>query len=169
MNKLASPKTNLHQVLPSEFDLNQILVALNEGRLFIQPKTKSEAELREEGIQKILQYVCQIDDCASDHYRQHIQQLWHDILCDERLQPLFFLGRYRTSRGQVNWYRVNVFICLLREWNVYQHDRYTGVDLHLRCERTDKRNTHYTCMNRYLLEHRDMVLVKRLIQAFSEK
>lgn len=160
-------KQNSNLVRVTDFDLLALQQAFAEGRLFIQPKQKSEAELREEGIRQILQYVRQIDDCASVQYRQHIQQLWQDILRSS-LSDLFFLSRYSTSRGQVNWYRVTAFVCVLRESDVYRKQDFTAVDLHLRLEQSQKRNNRYTGMSRYLPEHRDIITLKRLLMQFNQ-
>lgn len=158
--------SNLSKVAPDDFDIALLRKAAREGRLFILPTQKSEAELREEGIRQILQYVCQIDDCASDNYRQHIQQLWQDIL-HSSLADLFFFSRYSSSRGKPNWYRVTAFVCVLRESDVYRKQDFTAVDLHLRLEQTQKRNNRYTGMSRYLPEHRDIITLKRLLMQFK--
>ena len=81
----------------------------------------------------------------------------------EKLTDHFFYHRYASSRGKVNWYRVNVVICLLREMGVYR-DEFTVVELHCRCERSAKRNAHYTGMGRYLLERSEIVTLKNLVK-----
>lgn len=149
------------------FDIEALRQAFNEGRLYVQPRQENPEELRERGIHSILEYVSRIDDCTSSIYRTHIRAIWTALLTDETFSPLFFFSRYASNRGEVNWYRVNVLICLLREHDVYQSKLYTGVSLHLRCERAARRNTHYTCMNRYLLEHHDMVIFKRILHHFE--
>ena len=132
-----------------DFNIDNLKKAFLEGRLYIQslPPEKS----REAGIQAILRYVSRIDACASDAYRSSIHTLWEQILCSPELGDLFFLNRYSNSRGEPNWYRVNVVMAVLLENNIYKRDAYTAVQLHLMMEQSEKRNSHYTGMNRYLL------------------
>lgn len=161
-------KQNLNFEQVKSFDLLALQKAFEEGRLYIVPSAPSESVMRQEGIRKIMEYVSRIDECASTSYTSHIRDIWQALLSDPTFSPLFFLTRYQASRGKVNWYRVNVLICLMREYNIYQYDRYTGLDLHLRCERATSRNTHYTCMNRYQLERQEMKVFRRILQQFNE-
>lgn len=155
-------KQNFEQVIT--FDLQAIQKAFHEGRLYIQPSAPTEAEVRAEGIRQILQYVSRIDACASEHYHNHIHQLWVELL-HSQLTELFFFSRYSVNRGLPNWYRVTVIVCLLLECGVYDRQKFTAVQLHLMLEQTDKRNGRYTGMNRYLLEHHDLMEAKRIIEA----
>lgn len=142
-----------------DFNIDNLKKAFLEGRLYIQSSTPKKS--REAGIQAILRYVSRIDACASDAYRSSIHTLWEQILCSPELGDLFFLNRYSNSRGEPNWYRVNVVMAVLLENNIYKRDAYTAVQLHLMMEQSEKRNSHYTGMNRYLLE-RDQI--KLLLQ-----
>ena len=142
-----------------DFNIDNLKKAFLEGRLYIQSSTPKKS--REAGIQAILRYVSRIDACASDAYRSSIHTLWEQILCSPELGDLFFLNRYSNSRGEPNWFRVNVVMAVLLENNIYKRDAYTAVQLHLMMEQSEKRNSHYTGMNRYLLE-RDQI--KLLLQ-----
>ncbi len=142
-----------------DFNIDNLKKAFLEGRLYIQSSTPEKS--REAGIQAILRYVSRIDACASDAYRSSIHTLWEQILCSPELGDLFFLNRYSNSRGEPNWYRVNVVMAVLLENNIYKRNAYTAVQLHLMMEQSEKRNSHYTGMNRYLLE-RDQI--KLLLQ-----
>lgn len=149
------------------FDLNLLRQAFAEGRLFIIPREESAQELRERGIHSILNYVSRIDDCTSSDYRPHIRDIWEQTLHDETLGELFFYTRYSHNRGEVNWYRVTVMVCLLREWNVYS-SQYSGSDLHCILEGTKKRNGRYTGMNRYLFDGRYFGLIRKKLQKIQQ-
>lgn len=162
---MASKTLNFRQVAIDNFDINSLRQATLEGRLFIsQAEGAPDAQSRRtEGIRLILKYVSRIDSCASPQYASCIRQLWNCILHSEELGELFFYQRYRSTRGEVNWYRVNAVICLLRDMGVYREE-FTGVELHCRCERSAKRNAHYTGMSRYLLERSEIVKLKNLLK-----
>lgn len=160
-------KQKFNFILVEEFDLVAIRLAFSQGRLFIQPAALSAAEIREEGIQSILRYVSRIDDCTSSVYRVHIGEIWEQILRDPILGELFFYVRYTRNRGEVNWYRVTVVVCLLREWQVYRDD-FTATDLHCMLEGTTRRNSRYTGMSRYLLEGKYFGLIRQKLHNFQQ-
>ena len=149
----------------SSFDIHALKQAFQDGRLYIRPKAveKSEETIREEGIHSILQYVSHIDECTSEKYQSIIHQLWEQILHSPELEDLFFLNRYKNTRGQPNWYRVNVVMVFLLEQNVYCRDTYTAMELHMKMEQTDKRTKFYTGMGRYLLENKERSILKKML------
>ena len=149
----------------SSFDIHALKQAFQDGRLYIRPKAveKSEETIREEGIHSILQYVSHIDECTSEKYQSTIHQLWEQILHSPELEDLFFLNRYKNTRGQPNWYRVNVVMAFLLEQNVYCKNTYTAMELHMKMEQTDKRTKFYTGMGRYLLENKERSILKKML------
>ena len=149
----------------SSFDIHALKQAFQEGRLYIKQTTeeKTETTIREEGIRSILQYVSHIDECVSEKYLSNIHQLWNRILHSSELEDLFFLNRYKNTRGQPNWYRVNVVMVFLLEQNVYCRDTYTAMELHMKMEQTDKRTKFYTGMGRYLLENKERSILKKML------
>jgi hypothetical protein len=149
----------------SSFDIHALKQAFLEGRLYIRLKAveKSEETIREEGIHSILQYVSHIDECTSEKYQSTIHQLWEQILHSPELEDLFFLNRYKNTRGQPNWYRVNVVMAFLLEQNVYCKNTYTAMELHMKMEQTDKRTKFYTGMGRYLLENKERSILKKML------
>ena len=149
----------------SSFDIHALKQAFQEGRLYIKQTTeeKTETTIREESIRSILQYVSHIDECVSEKYLSNIHQLWEQILHSPELEDLFFLNRYKNTRGQPNWYRVNVVMVFLLEQNVYCRDTYTAMELHMKMEQTDKRTKFYTGMGRYLLENKERSILKKML------
>lgn len=162
MNKLISPNVNLHKVLPDEFDLDQILVAFREGRLYIKPVERSGEEILEDGIAQILRYVSHIDACVSQEHHAHMRSLWNSVLRDETLQPLCFMTKGKR-KGKPNWYRITSIVSLLREWNIYRKRDFTAVDLHLLLEGISKRNAIYESSTHYYLEHREMQILRKIL------
>lgn len=159
-------KKSTEKLIPvKEFDVEKIHEAFREGRLFILPANlaPTEESIRKEGIRAILQYVSRIDGCASEKYLPNIHRLWEQILHSTELGHLFFLSRYNSNRNLPNWYRVNAVVTTLLNLNVYRKDLYTGVQLHLMMEQSEKRNNHYTGMNRYLLEKKEYSILKKML------
>lgn len=111
-------KLNLKAVSPEDFDAKSLRRAAREGRLFIA-LPDIEPKSAEDAIDEILSYVGRISQYATT---LRIGDIWEAILHDEALSPLFFLTRYSSTRGQINWYRVAAVVCLLREKGIYQKD-----------------------------------------------
>ena len=111
-------KLNLKAVSPEDFDAKSLRRAAREGRLFIA-LPDIEPKSAEDAIDEILSYVGRISQYATT---LRIGNIWEAILHDEALSPLFFLTRYSSTRGQINWYRVAAVVCLLREKGIYQKD-----------------------------------------------
>ena len=149
----------------SSFDIHTLKEAFLEGRLYIKQTTeeKTETNIREEGICSILHYVSPIDECVSAKYLSNIRHHWEQILHSPELEDLFFLNRYKNTRGQPNWYRVNVVMAFLLEQNVYCKNTYTAMELHMKMEQTDKRTKFYTGMGRYLLENKERSILKKML------
>ena len=154
------------QVTIDDFDINSLRQAALEGRLFINQAEGAQhaPSQRTEGIRLILKYVSRIDSCASSQYASCISQLWDCILHSEELGELFFYQRYRSTRGEVNWYRVNAVVTTMLEMDVYRRQDFTAVQLHLMMEQTTHRTNHYTGMSRYLLERSEIVKLKNLVK-----
>ena len=149
-----------------EFDMDLIRQAIAEGRVYIAPKQESAEDLREKGIQAILDYVSRIDDYTSSQYRSCIRDIWSEILHDETLGGLFFFNRYARQRGRVNWYQVTALVGFMRERGVYSHD-HTLSDLHCTLEGTTQRTKYYIGMSRYLLEGESCKRVRKVLQKYQ--
>lgn len=161
-------KSKLVQVRPSDFNVTLLKQAMYEGRLFIATLQTSKEEIREKGIRQILQYVSRIDVCASPECRTFIHLLWDTLLRSPELGDLFFFSRYSQNRGLPNFYRVNAICFILLEMGIYRRD-FTAVDLHLRLEQTQKRNTHYTGSSKYYPEHKEIVKIKAILKELYAK
>ena len=145
-----------------DFNIDKLRDAFVEGRLYIQSTTAEKS--REAGIQAMLRYVSRIDACASEAYQSTIHTLWEKILRSPELGNLFFLERYKNSRGQPNWYRVNATVMALLEHNVYRQDTYTAIQLHLKMEQSTKLTNHYSGMGRYLLNRKELAILLQIIR-----
>ena len=157
-------KQKYEMVQVEDFNIDTLREAFLQGRLYIQTVTTFQKDHQEENIQAILQYVARIDRCASKTYQSIINQLWEHLLRSPQLSHLFFFNRYNNSRGQPNWYRVNATVMVLLEHNVYRRDTYTAIQLHMLMEQTTKRTNHYSGMNRYLLDRKDIATLLQMLK-----
>ena len=150
-------KQQLRKVRPEDFDADALLRAAREGRLFIAPAVEKHP------LTEVLDYVERIREYATN---PHVREIWEAILSHEQLAPLFYLDRYASKRGQINWYRVTAVVCLLQEKGVYRQD-IAAVQLHLCLERASKRNGRYTGSNKYSPAKAEILIVRQIVKNFS--
>lgn len=146
-----------------DFDAKSLRRAAREGRLFIalpddEPKSADSA------INEILTHVGRISEYATT---PKVGDIWQAILHDADLSPLFFLTRYRNTRGKINWYRVMVVVCLLREKGIYQKD-ISGKELCRCMEGATQFRKHYSGMGRYQLDFRQIRLLYGILDKNEE-
>ena len=154
---------NLMAVSLEDFDAKSLRRAAREGRLFIalpddEPKSADSA------INEILTHVGRISEYATT---PKVGDIWQAILHDADLSPLFFLTRYSSTRGQINWYRVAAVVCLLREKGIYQKD-ISGKELCRCMEGATQCPKHYSGMGPYLLDVDQMRLVREILDKNRE-
>ena len=156
-------KLNLKAVSLEDFDAKSLRRAAREGRLFIA-LPDIEPKSAEDAIDEILSYVGRISQYATT---LRIGDIWDAILHDEALSPLFFLTRYSSTRGQINWYRVAAVVCLLREKGIYHKD--ISCKELCRCmEGATQFRKHYSGMGPYLLDVNQMGLVREILDKNRE-
>ena len=154
---------NLMAVSLEDFDAKSLRRAAREGRLFIalpddEPKSADSA------INEILTHVGRISEYATT---LKVGDIWQAILHDADLSPLFFLTRYSSTRGQINWYRVAAVVCLLREKGIYQKD-ISGKELCRCMEGATQCPKHYSGMGPYQLDVDQMRLVREILDKNRE-
>lgn len=137
------------RVSPKDFNYSDLRLAAIEGRLFVKPRVLTDDQLREQGIQSILEYVGRIRGCASAAYHDTIDDIWRRMLCDSTTSHLFFFERNVKQRGKPNFYRVNAVVFVLRERGVYRKEEFSATDLHCLLEESPKRTNVYMGANKY--------------------
>lgn len=142
-------KKNLIQVGLSDFHYPELLLAAEEGRLYVQPREITPEQMREDSILAILRYVSRINDCASSAYEGRIAECWERVLRNPLLTNLFFYTHKMRQRNTPNYARVNAVVFLLREKNIYRCDDFTNSALHCLLEDTTKRTNTYMAANSY--------------------
>ncbi len=123
-----------------------------------------EPKSADSAINEILTHVGRISEYATT---PKVGDIWQAILHDADLSPLFFLTRYSSTRGQINWYRVAAVVCLLREKGIYQKD-ISGKELCRCMEGATQCPKHYSGMGPYLLDVVQMGLVREILDKNRE-
>ena len=150
----------LKQVRPEDFDVELLLAAAREGRLYVDESRKTVS--KEEVIDKVRAYIERIRDFVTPGFRSSVDELWDNILaCDEYVVFLTPSNKARMCRD-FNKYNVMRIIGVLREKGVYEY--YNDLLFNARLEKTDK-DTPYRKYLSMGLEQRSLLIKIRGIVA----
>ena len=111
-------KKNFRQVRPEDFDVEALLAAAREGRLYVDEK---EVEVsREQLVNEVRAYVERIKAFVTCRFRSSVDEMWKEILlCDEFVEFLTPGKKVRKCKG-FDKYNVMRIIGVLREKGVYE-------------------------------------------------
>ena len=155
----------LAKVRPEDFDVEMLLAAAREGRLFLEEKSESAEETLARCRQEALAYVKPIEAFASDEWAPYIYKVWEAIVCEDAFATNLVIKKGRM-RGQLNRYFITAIVVIMRESGLYQRE-VPAVKLHVLMEKTEVKNIVYTSSSHYFPIFSQRKLLFRLI--FDQK
>ena len=115
---LGKMKKNFRQVSPEDFDVEKLLAAAREGRLYVEEHEKGVSE--EEIKKEVRAYVARVKAFVTKDFRKSADALWEQLLaCDELFELMKPSPKARLCRT-FNKYNVVSMIGVLREKGVYE-------------------------------------------------
>ncbi len=108
----------LKQVRPEDFDVEALMEAAREGRLYVDEKKKTVN--KEQVKRDVRAYVARISQLVTRRYRSTIDELWDEILNDDDFMELLLPGNKAKKCRGFNKYNVMRIIGILREKDVYE-------------------------------------------------
>jgi hypothetical protein len=150
----------LKQVRPEDFDVEALLAAAREGRLYVDENKKEISW--DVIIKEVRTYVGRIETLVTKEFSSSIDDLWEQILTTEDFQVLLTPSCKARKCKEFNKYGVMRIIGVLREKGVYGY--YNDSKYNALLEQTDK-DTPY---RKYLgmgFEQRHLLLEIRKIVA----
>lgn len=150
----------LRRVSPEDFDVNALIAAAREGRLYVDDSCERVGE--DIVINNVRAYVRRINQMVTPQFRTRIDDVWNDILACEGFVKLLTPGSKTKKCREFDKYNLMRIIGVLREKDVYE--RYSDLKYNALLEQTDK-DTPY---RRYLgmgLEQRGLIVKIREIVA----
>ena len=148
------------QVRPEDFDVELLMAAAREGRLYID-ETRKEVS-KSEVIIEVRAYVQRIKVFVTKGFSQSIDDLWEQILANDDFVAFLTPGSKAKKCRMFDKYNVMRIIGVLREKDVYE--RYSDLKYNALLEQTDKDSPY----RKYLgmgLEQRDLLVKLRQIVA----
>ena len=112
-------KKNLKLVRPEDFDVELLMAAAREGRLYIDENISSVS--REKIIEDVRAYVARIKILTTPKYSSSVDELWEDIFKSDELIDLLMPKPKARKCRDFDKYNVMRIIGVLREYGVYEH------------------------------------------------
>ena len=153
-------KKSLKQVHPEDFDVELLMAAAREGRLYVDESKKVVS--RDIVIKEVRAYIGRIKVLVTKEFRSSIDDLWEQILSIEEFVVFLTPSSKAKKCREFNKYSVMRIICVLREKGVYEDfndSKYNSI-----LEQTD-RDTPYRKYLSIGLEQRHLVVKLRQIVA----
>ena len=79
-------KKSLKQVRPEDFDVELLLAAAREGRLYVDEEKREVS--KEEVMKEVRAYVARIRPLVTRHYSSLIEELWEEIFQSDVLMDV---------------------------------------------------------------------------------
>jgi hypothetical protein len=146
----------MKQVRPEDFDVEALMAAAREGRLYIDA-SKNEVS-KEQIIIKVRAYVGRIKVFATPKCFSSVDELWERILaCDEFVLFLTPSNKAKICRD-FDKYNLMRIIGVLREKGVYE--QYSDYKFHKLLEQTEKDSPYRKYIGKGIENEQHALLVK---------
>lgn len=149
--------SNLKRLSLKEFDAALLEKLTIEGRVYVCLPREIDKDAH---TQEILDYVEAIRDCASEPWRDEIDDLWQQILDYDCLADYLTMKR-GAQAGHMNRYAVTLLVCRMQSCGIYRQDM-TMHALHLKLEGATRKNKYYTSCGNFPLSSEAKGVLKKL-------
>ena len=156
-------KQHFKQVRPEDFDVELLLAAAREGRLYVDEARKEVS--RETIIIEVRAYVQRIKVFVTKQYRSSIDDLWEQILASDDFVT-FLTPSCKAKKCKVfDKYNVMRIIGVLREKDVYEH--YSDLKYNALLEQTDKDSPYRKYLGMGLEQRHLLVKLRQIVAQFQ--
>ena len=153
----------LKQVSPDGFDVEALLAAAREGRLFVDEGKKivSKAQV----VKDVRAYVKRINVFATKDYRSIIDELWEQVLSTEELVNYLMPKPKARLCREFDKYNVVRIIGVLREKGVYEYYSDRKYDALLEPDGKESPYRRYIGMG--IEEHALLVKIRKIVEQYQ--
>ena len=152
----------LKEVRPEDFDVQVLMAAAREGRLFISDDTQNCD--KEQTLREVRAYVERAKAFVTPQYQDTVEDIWEEIFAVDDFIEMLMPGSKSRKCKTFDKYNVMRLIGVLREKGVYEQrsDRKFMSLL----EQTDK-DSSYRCYLGMGLERRQLLLkIRQIVDNF---
>ena len=156
-------RKTLKQVRPEDFDVEALMAAAREGRLYID-ESKKEVN-KELVIIEVRAYVARIKVFVTPKFCPLVDGLWEEIFrCDILMEILIPKPRARKFKD-FDKYGVMRIVGVLREKGIYEQRSDPQYDALL--EEQGKDSPYRRYLSQGLEKHRQLEALRRIVEQFS--
>ena len=153
----------LKQVRPEDFEVEALLAAAREGRLYVDEKKKEVS--RDIVIKEVRAYVERIRTLVTKEFSSSVDELWEQILSiDDFVEFLTPSSKARKCK-EFNKYGVMRIIGVLREKGVYEY--YNDSKYNEILEQTNKDTPYRSYIGMGLDQRHLLVEIRELVARFQ--
>ena len=156
-------KKQISQVNPENFDVQMLLQAAREGRLYVEEEEKTVS--REYIINNVRAYIQRINPLVTRRYRTVIDMLWEEIFQSEALVKLLMPKPKARKCRDFDKYGVMRLIGVLREKDVYE--RYSDRKYMALLEQTQRDCSYRSYLGMGLEERSMLVIIRQIVAQFE--
>ena len=153
----------LKRVHPEDFNVEQLMAAAREGRLYVDEKRNEVS--KEEVIIKVRAYIARIRIFVTFKFRSSVDELWEQILgCDDFIELLTPGNKSRKCR-EFDKYSVMRIIGVLREKGVYEYyndSKYNNI-----LEQTNKDTPYRKYLSMGLEQRHLLVKLRKIVSQYQ--
>ncbi|SHL27179.1 hypothetical protein [Xylanibacter ruminicola] len=155
--------SKLKQVRPEGFDVEALMAAAREGRLFVDEGKKivSKAQV----VKDVCAYVARIRTFVTNDYETVIDELWEQILSTEQLVEYLMPKPKARLCKEFDKYNVVRIIGVLREKGVYQY--YSDRKYDALLEPDGKESPYRRYMGMGIEEHSLLVKIRKIVEQYQ--
>lgn len=156
-------RKNFKQVRPEDFNVELLLAAAQEGRLYVDDSRLSYSP---EGVKdKVRAYVARISPFVSPRYCSVVDQVWNDIFDNDLLMPLLMPKPKARKCRDFDKYGVMRIVCVLREKGIYEQRSDPQFDALLEGKKGDSPYRRF--LSQGLENHQQVVALRKITERFN--
>ena len=111
--------SKMKKVRPEDFDVEALMAAAREGRLYVDEKKKT---VNKEKVKRdVRAYVARISPLVTRRYRSTIDELWNEIFGNNVLMDLMMPKPRAKKFTKFDKYGVMRIVGVLREKGIYEY------------------------------------------------
>lgn len=156
-------KISLKQVRPEDFDVEALLAAAREGRLYVDESKKDVS--RDIVIKEVRAYIERIKVLVTKEFYSTIDDLWEQILSTEEFIVLLMPSSKAKKCRDFNKYNVMRIIGVLREKGVYEY--YNDSKYNALLEQTNKDTPYRKYLGMGFEQRHLLVKIRKIVAQYQ--
>ena len=152
----------LEQIRPEDFDVEKLLAAAREGRLYVDEGRRIVS--KEEVAKDVRAYVARIRDFVTPRFRSSVDELWDEIFDNIPLMEVLKPKPKARKCKAFDKYGVMRIVGVLREKGVYE--QYSDPMFDALLEEEGKDSPYRRYLSQGLEQYRQLVALRGIVERY---